>query len=308
MAMSPASLEMTVTAHVLDSDSDAGGDDTSSVSTQFTLTVDPEADEVTFTAGSASGAEDSWIDLNSSFQLSDTDGSESVSSVTLSGIPDGAELQLADGTAITVTGGSAEIPMSAVTGDGESYSLDGVQVKPPADSNENFALGIDVTTVDSNGVTSDSQQTSGTISVEVASVADEATIDAGDITATEDAGAIALNLDAAVGDTDGSESITAIDISGVPDTVQLSAGTDNGDGSWSLTPDQLQGLTATVDGDVSGVFDMSVTAHVLDADSDSGGDDTIATTKDFTLTINPEADGVSITEAAPAAMRMSGLR
>nr|CRH08291.1 protein of unknown function [Candidatus Magnetococcus massalia] len=188
--------------------------------------------------------------------------------------------------------------MSAVTGDGESYSLDGVQVKPPADSNENFALGIDVTTVDSNGVTSDSQQTSGTISVEVASVADEATIDAGDITATEDAGAIALNLDAAVGDTDGSESITAIDISGVPDTVQLSAGTDNGDGSWSLTPDQLQGLTATVDGDVSGVFDMSVTAHVLDADSDSGGDDTIATTKDFTLTINPEADGVSITDGS----------
>nr|CRH08292.1 protein of unknown function [Candidatus Magnetococcus massalia] len=99
-------FEMTVTAHVLDSDSDAGGDDTSSVSTQFTLTVDPEADEVTFTAGSASGAEDSWIDLNSSFQLSDTDGSESVSSVTLSGIPDGAELQLADGTAITVTGGT----------------------------------------------------------------------------------------------------------------------------------------------------------------------------------------------------------
>ena len=67
--------------------------------------------------------------------------------------------------------------------------------------------------------------------------------------ATGDEGtAIPLSISAAPDDADGSETV-AITISGVPAGDTLSAGTDNGNGSWSLTPGQLAGLTITsVDG------------------------------------------------------------
>ncbi|WP_041641236.1 hypothetical protein [Magnetococcus marinus] len=289
-------FDMGVTVNVLDADGDSGGDDTSSASTSFTLTVNPDADEVTFTAGSASGAEDSWIDVNSSFAVTDTDGSEAVTGVTITGIPEGATLQMADGTPIEITDGSATLSMDQVTDNGDgSYSLAGLQVMAPADSNENFELGIRVTTTDDNGVSTDSEITNGTISVEVASVADAPELSAGDVTGGEDATTIPLDIASAVTDMDGSESITSVVISGVPDTVTLSAGTDNGDGTWTLEAGDLDGLSATVDGNVSGVFDMGVTVNVLDADGDSGGDDTSSASTSFTLTVNPDADEVTFT-------------
>ncbi|ABK43250.1 Hemolysin-type calcium-binding region [Magnetococcus marinus MC-1] len=289
-------FDMGVTVNVLDADGDSGGDDTSSASTSFTLTVNPDADEVTFTAGSASGAEDSWIDVNSSFAVTDTDGSEAVTGVTITGIPEGATLQMADGTPIEITDGSATLSMDQVTDNGDgSYSLAGLQVMAPADSNENFELGIRVTTTDDNGVSTDSEITTGSISVEVASVADAPELSAADASGNEDATTIPLDIAAAVTDTDGSESITSVVISDVPDTVTLSAGTDNGDGTWTLSVEDLDGLSATVDGDVSGVFNMGVTVNVLDVDGDSGGDDTTSVSSQFTLTVNPEADGVEIT-------------
>ncbi|MES9875652.1 MAG: immunoglobulin-like domain-containing protein [Candidatus Sedimenticola sp. 1PA] len=68
-----------------------------------------------------------------------------------------------------------------------------------------------------------------------------------------------LNIEASLGDTDGSESL-AITVSGIPEDAQLSAGTDNGDGSWSLTTDQLDGLTVTVPSEGAADLDISVTA------------------------------------------------
>ena len=41
-------------------------------------------------------------------------------------------------------------------------------------------------------------------------------------------------------DTDGSESLS-LTISNVPNGASLSAGIDNGDGSWTLTPGELDG-------------------------------------------------------------------
>jgi VCBS repeat-containing protein len=52
-----------------------------------------------------------------------------------------------------------------------------------------------------------------------------------------------LNITDALKDTDGSESLTSVTISGVPDSASLSAGTHNADGTWTLTPAQLDGLT-----------------------------------------------------------------
>ena len=55
---------------------------------------------------------------------------------------------------------------------------------------------------------------------------------------------LALTLSSALTDLDGSESLS-IKITGVPSTATLSAGTHNTDGSWSLTPAQLSGLSVT---------------------------------------------------------------
>src|SRR3546814_3685220 len=59
----------------------------------------------------------------------------------------------------------------------------------------------------------------------------------------EDA-AIPLDIAAALTDTDGSETLS-ITVSGMPAGAMLSAGTDNGDGSWTLAPADLQGLAIT---------------------------------------------------------------
>ena len=54
------------------------------------------------------------------------------------------------------------------------------------------------------------------------------------VTGTEDS-RIGLNISTALTDTDGSESITNITVAGVPNGATLSAGTNNGNGTWTLT-------------------------------------------------------------------------
>ena len=63
--------------------------------------------------------------------------------------------------------------------------------------------------------------------------------------------------------TDSSE-ILSITISGVPSGAVLSAGTDNGDGSWTLTPEQLSGLTITPPANSDADFTLTVTATSQD--------------------------------------------
>src|SRR5262249_60467892 len=56
-------------------------------------------------------------------------------------------------------------------------------------------------------------------------------------------------------------------IAGVPAGASLSAGTDNGDGSWTLAPGQLAGLSITPPANYSGSFNLSVTATSVDGAS-----------------------------------------
>ena len=90
-----------------------------------------------------------------------------------------------------------------------------------------------------------------------------------------------LDVSAGLTDTDGSESL-AITIGDVPDGVTLSAGTDAGDGTWSLTPDDLSGLTMTVPDDIAADFSLTVTAT---ATEQSG--DTASTTANLSVDIEP---------------------
>ena len=91
--------------------------------------------------------------------------------------------------------------------------------------------------------------------------------------------AIGIDLSAITSDTDGSESL-AITISNVPSGASLSAGTDNGDGSWSLTADQLESLSITPPANFNGQIDLTVTAVSTEAATGA-----TATSTD-TLTVN----------------------
>ena len=60
--------------------------------------------------------------------------------------------------------------------------------------------------------------------------------------------AIALPIQAALGQPD-ADAVLSVKITGVPAGATLSAGIHNADGSWTLTPAQLSGLTLTSDGE-----------------------------------------------------------
>jgi len=76
-----------------------------------------------------------------------------------------------------------------------------------------------------------------------------------------------LDIDAALTDTDGSESLS-ISVSGLPAGAYLTFGTDNGDGTWTLTPTEaVEGsLGIVVPYDVQADFLLSVAATTTEND------------------------------------------
>ena len=179
------------------------------------------ADAPTLGVSDASGNEDSAIALNIDAGLAD---STETLTITISGVPEGATLSVGtdngDGT-WTLT----------------SDELEGISVTPPSDFSGSFDLEITASTQDGTDIAS----VTDTVMVDVAGVADAPTLDVSDASGNEDNG-IALDIDAALADS--SETLT-VTIRGVPNGATLSAGTDNGDGTWTLGSDQLDGLTIT---------------------------------------------------------------
>ncbi|MEZ9648131.1 tandem-95 repeat protein, partial [Vibrio sp. 10N.261.52.C2] len=108
------------------------------------------------------------------------------------------------------------------------------------------------------------------------------------IIGTEDT-PVPLNIDAALTDTDGSENL-AILIEDVPEGSSLSAGTDNGDGTWSLQPGELEGLEFIPSGDFNG--DVVLTVNATSTDVDTGT--TATATQDVTIHISPANDAPEV--------------
>ncbi|MCC9626773.1 Ig-like domain-containing protein, partial [Thalassospira sp. MA62] len=239
------SFDLDVTATSTD------GSDSASVADTITVDVTGVADDPTLDVSDASGNEDTAIALDIDAAL--TDSSE-VLSVTISGVPDGATL-------------------SAGTDNGDGTwtlspdHLSGLTITPPENFSGSFDLGVTATSTDG----SDTATTSDSLTVDVAGVADDPTLDVSDASGNEDT-AIALDIDAGL--TDSSE-VLAVTISGVPDGASLSAGTNNGDGSWTLSPAQLSGLTITPPENYSGSFDLDVTATSTDGSDSASVADTI---------------------------------
>ena len=169
------------------------------------------------TVENAQGWEDTPVDLNIGPALADVDGSESITGIVISGVPTGATL-----SAGTDNGNGSWTLTPA--------QLDGLQLFPAANSDQDFTLSVAATSTEADG----SQATTvATLDVAINGVADTPTVTVQNATGAEDS-AIPLNIGVALADTDGSESISAITISGVPAGASLSAGTDNGDGTVTI--------------------------------------------------------------------------
>ncbi|EML0280742.1 tandem-95 repeat protein [Vibrio alginolyticus] len=109
------------------------------------------------------------------------------------------------------------------------------------------------------------------------------------IIGTEDT-PVPLDIDAALTDTDGSENL-AILIEDVPEGSSLSAGVDNGDGTWSLQPGELEGLEFIPSADFNG--DVTLTVNATSTDVDTGT--TATATQDVTIHISPTNDAPEVT-------------
>jgi VCBS repeat-containing protein len=101
---------------------------------------------------------------------------------------------------------------------------------------------------------------------------------------------IALQITAALSEVD-ADAVLSVTISNIPAGVTLSAGTHNADGSVTLTPAQLAGLTLTSDGETTN-FDLKVTAAVVD-----GGDTATSASlsETFHVAVTPVADTPTLT-------------
>jgi len=178
---------------------------------------------------------------------------------------------------------------------GASFS-GGPTVSPPADSDADMP-GLTVTSTVTNVLTGQTVTVTKTVDVYTDAVADIPDIAGNDAAGPEDT-PIALDLSTAVRDTDGSEEITSVIISGVPAGATLNHGTDLGGGVWQLTQAELAGLTITPPTNWSGSFPLKVTStatevNLSDTEFDFTNNEAQASVE-IVVTVTPVADAPTL--------------
>ncbi|MEQ9556994.1 MAG: calcium-binding protein, partial [Rhodospirillales bacterium] len=248
------------------------------------ITVQAIADTPAIETTDTAGNEDTAIALDVQSALTDTDGSETLS-IRIRNIPNGSQLTLADGTEVTIIGGTATLTPD---------QLSGLSLTPPAD----FAGEIDLEIVATSTDGTDMATTSGTLNVSVTAIADAPTLEVTDAAGAEDQ-AIALDIQSALTDTDGSETLS-VSISNIPDgaVLTLSDGTvvPVTGGTATLTPDQLSGLNLTPPADFAGEIALDVTATSTDGTDMA----TTSGTLNVSVTATADAPTLDLTDAAGA--------
>lgn len=134
----------------------------------------------------------------------------------------------------------------------------GPVVRPPANSDVDLGA-LTVRAVATDTTTGETSSRSATMTVDTDAVADTPNLTVGTNIVADEGQVIPLAIASSLIDTDGSE-VLSLRISGVPTGAVLSAGTVQPDGSWVLTPAQLNGLTVTPANGYSGLFTLTVTA------------------------------------------------
>jgi Ca2+-binding RTX toxin-like protein len=240
---------------------------TATATARFSVTVSGVADAPVVTVTDVTGVEDSAIALDITSAFVDLDGSESMS-ITIAGVPAGAELS--NGTD---------------NGDGTwaltTRQLDLLTITPAPDDAADITLTVTGTTAEDGSTAT----TMVNLEVTVTGVADEPQLSTRDVSGAED-NAIALDI---VAVTNAGEEISGILISDLPSGAMLSAGTDNGDGTWSLSQDQLDNLTLTPPANDDSDFDIMVEATSVEEGT------TATATARFSVTVSGVADAPVVT-------------
>ena len=215
-----------------------------------------------------------------------------VLTVTLTGVP--STWTVTGGGLTLQVGGDYTVTLPA----GQDFNAV-VNFQVPADSD------IDLTGIQMISSVSDPDFPGTTISdtnefdIIVDAVIDPLSLNAVDVSGAAGS-SIPLNISASTPDTDGSETIGDVTISGIPAGWALSAGTLQGGGDWVLTTAQLVGLTVTPD---AGAGNQTVTLTIStsatenpnpDAEITDANDTTTAqTTMDLTVTTVPTVTNTS---------------
>jgi hypothetical protein len=238
--------------------------------------VIPVADGPDIAITSPNGDEESAIPLNIAISLRDTNGTlnETINEPVVVTVDNGATLSA--GT--DIGGGSYELTLA---------QLAGLTVTPAA--NFSGTIGVSVTAGTTEPGNGDSVNTVGVGTVTVAAVADAPVAVAANSIGDEDTAISLVGLSANLADNDGSE-VLSVKISGVPDDTILSAGTNNGDGSWTVSPADLATLSLTPPPNFSGTLSLTLEAFSLET---SNGDTATATAA-FDVNVNPVGDDVLI--------------
>jgi VCBS repeat-containing protein len=265
-------------------------------STSYTMdvTVAPVVDTPTVTATSIRTSEDSIVALGPIIRVAsqDVDGSETLT-VTISGVPDQAQLLGTGNTAVPLTNGSASgISLAA---------LAGMKFKPAPNASGETVLSVKVTAAEGGQETS----ASAPLSLRFSAVADAPTLTVTNITGQEDSAISLAGFTAALKDTDGSESMTlqmavksaatGVQLSYVPsgsEVRQALPAFDTGFGTviYTMTnpsADELNTLQVITPENFNG--DLSITAQAI-ATERSNGSSATSPRESFTVTVTPVAD------------------
>ncbi|WP_417790419.1 hypothetical protein [Terasakiella pusilla] len=250
--------------------------------------------------GSASGGEDQWIKLDLTAEVNAADGTESLA-VYIEDLPDGVQLRYADsGALVPKVNGRYEI-----TGNVENVE---VRWNPAthkhSEEDFNFNLRAVVTDVDAgtasdtplgDPVAPDTSEKVTSVHVDVLAIADKANI-SGTAVGVEDHW-IDFDLNISLQDTDGSESITSIVVSGVPDGVILNNGTQVLDGAgqptgqWRLELSDLNDLKIKPVDDSNDNFTLKVSVTTQEqSDGDDVAKKTTTTNKNVDVQVFGDAD------------------
>lgn len=304
-ASEPANRDLNFTVNITAQTTETATGASGTVTGTQAVVVRAVADQAVITGG-ASTPEDTAVAVPITVSLSDTDGSERLDFVTVSGVPTGASFTwngTLPGTVTNLGGGSFRF-------DGTTAQIQAllasVAVQPRLHDGNDITLTITAQTSEFNpseggDVAVLTATRTGTIVIDVVPVADAPTVPTASRAINEDVTTtIGTSISYSLVDTDGSESITAVRLSGLPvgggslvtlNSVGGAVVLNSGGGIYTITGTPAS-IRSTLDGlrvrapthsDTDFIIGVRVTT------TDAGGS-TAFTDSSLTVVVNAVAD------------------
>ncbi|WP_042697298.1 Ig-like domain-containing protein, partial [Azospirillum sp. B506] len=224
--------------------------DRATTSRTLSIEVAPVSDAPAISATAATALEDQAANLSIDAAVTDLVGTGEVITALRVTVPAG--FTLSGGTSL----GNGVYDLTGLS----AHARAALKLTPPANYSGTVTLTVEAASQDGTAAPAWSTRS---VSVTYTAVADAPNVTAHDATGAEDT-PIALTLSASLVDTDGSETMAVI-LSGLPAGAVLNHGSNNGDGSWTLKPSELTGLTVTPPRNYSGGMDLTLTATSLES-------------------------------------------